>query len=291
MKKIKVSVIIPVYNGEKTLKECLDSVINQKFKNYEIIVVDNNSTDKTKSIIEELQKKYKNIVYIFEEKLGRGAARNAGIEKANGEIIAMTDSDCITPKNWIKEITKPIIKENENVVLGFELAKNDNFWTKKIQEYDEDFFNQMSQGKYINHMDTKNIAFKTSFLKDFMFDSDLLNCEDFELYLRIKKYTKIRLLKNIKVMHKHKTSFASVVRLNFNRGYWIYKIFSKHKKIENIKNEKVFSSISLRNYLLFIPSIINHIIKKQTDVFFKILWEGSWTLGTTFSFLENLFFK
>ncbi len=101
MKNSKVSVIIPIHNSEKTIKQCLTSVLNQTYKNYETIVVDNNSTDNSKSIINSFQNKNKEIKYFFEKRIGRGFARNKGLKEAKGEIIIMTDSDCIVPQNCI----------------------------------------------------------------------------------------------------------------------------------------------------------------------------------------------
>lgn len=138
MKNPKVSVIIPTYNAERTLRQCLDSVMNQTYKNYEVIVVDNGSVDKTKEVIGEFQKKDGRIKYLFEARRGRGAARYAGEINAKGSVILTTDSDCIVPKNWIKEMIKPIIKNRQKAVQGTIKSKVINYWTKHIQrELDE----------------------------------------------------------------------------------------------------------------------------------------------------------
>ena len=100
-----VSVIINCRNSEKFLKECINSVINQTFKNLEIIVVDNQSTDNTKHIIDSY--KDKRIKYYFTKShLSLGAARNVALEKSNGKFIAFIDSDDIWEKNKILNTVK-----------------------------------------------------------------------------------------------------------------------------------------------------------------------------------------
>jgi len=130
MENPKVSVIIPVYNGEKTLRQCLESVLNQTYNNYEVIIVDNNSTDKTKDIIQESCNKKNKVRYFFESKNSRGAARCRGEINSQGDIILMTDSDCIVPKNWIEEMIEPIVKNGQTAVQGVKKAVKINYWTK-----------------------------------------------------------------------------------------------------------------------------------------------------------------
>lgn len=90
----KVSVIIPVYNTEQYLAECLDSVINQTLREIEIIVINDNSPDNSLQIINEYQKKDSRIILIDKKKNeGVGKARNDGIEKATGEFVIFMDSD------------------------------------------------------------------------------------------------------------------------------------------------------------------------------------------------------
>jgi len=84
MKQELISVLIPARNSENTIEACLNSAASQTYKNYEIVVVNNNSSDRTKDIILEFQKKNKNIRYVFEKQAGRGAARNAGISASKG---------------------------------------------------------------------------------------------------------------------------------------------------------------------------------------------------------------
>lgn len=87
------SIIIPVYNVEKYLNECVDSVLNQKNVDYEIILVDDGSTDNSGQICDEYLKKHSNVSVIHKVNGGLSDARNAGLESAEGDYILFVDSD------------------------------------------------------------------------------------------------------------------------------------------------------------------------------------------------------
>ncbi|MEK7109737.1 MAG: glycosyltransferase family 2 protein [Patescibacteria group bacterium] len=97
---MKVSIVIPVYNEEKLIESCLNSLTKQSEKPDEIIVVDNNCTDNTI----ELVKKYKDIKIIREAEQGMIPARNTGFNEAKNEIITKCDADSILPIDWVKNI-------------------------------------------------------------------------------------------------------------------------------------------------------------------------------------------
>ena len=85
-----VSVIIPVYNSAKYIQKAIDSVLDQTYSNYEIIVVDDGSTDETRQKLQSYQNK---IRYVFQENQGSATARNTGIKLAKGDLVAFLDSD------------------------------------------------------------------------------------------------------------------------------------------------------------------------------------------------------
>ena len=294
MKNLKVSIIIPVYNGEKTLKNCLNSVLNQTYKNYEILVVDNNSNDKTKKIIKEFEKKDKKIKYIFEKKTGRGSARNAGINTANSEIIAMTDSDCIVPNNWIEKLIYPIINENETAVMGSEEDIIKNFWTKQTQKIREiclkESIENFEKKDYIQTLDTKNFAIKKDIIKKIKFDSNLIWCEDIDFYIKLKKYVKIRFLKDIQVKHYHKHSITEVIKSNFLKAYWIAIIQNKYKKNKKIRKYPLCNFLSLKNNLLF-PFWLGLLFFREPfkDFYSRFIIETSWRVGGIIGLLKNKF--
>ena len=93
-KEMKVSIIVPVYNTEKYVAKTLDSLVNQTLNSYEIIVVNDGSTDNSQEIIKEYTKKYPNLIQAYyKENGGLGSARNYGLQYAKGEYVGFVDSD------------------------------------------------------------------------------------------------------------------------------------------------------------------------------------------------------
>lgn len=276
-----ISVNIPVFNGENTLSNCLESVLNQTYKNYEVIVVNNNSTDKTKEIIKEFQGRNKKVKYVFEGCQSIGAARNAGIKIAKGSIIVSTDADCIVPEDWIEKITRPILHENETVVAGFEKDIVKNFWTENIQKMNYLFLKRCHVGKYRAYIDGKNFAIKAKLMKKLMFDPKIHVFEDLDFSIRIKKTTKIRSVPQVKVGHYYKDSFKKVVKMNFIRAFWTTKIYEKYKNNEiGTKNEPMFESISLKNFLMFPVWMALQFIKRPMgEAYFLLISEVAWRAG------------
>lgn len=110
---MKVSVVIPAYNEEKYIKKSLGSVMNQLVEADEIIVVNNNSRDRTEEIALKM-----GATVVRERKQGMIPARNKGFNTAKFEIIARIDADVIVPQNWIKQIKKTFTKKNYDAFTG-----------------------------------------------------------------------------------------------------------------------------------------------------------------------------
>ena len=195
---MKVSVVIPVYNEEKYIKNCLDSLMKQKEMPDEIIVVDNNCTDKTISIV----KKFEGITVIQEKKQGISPARNKGFNSAKYEIIARCDADSILPDNWIKNIKETFSKNGQ--IVGF---------TSSIIFYDLPIINKSDLPSDIFHYVSKIILGFPSFVgpsmairkniwskvRNEICTNDKEVHEDIDLAIHIKKYGEIFFEPNVVV--------------------------------------------------------------------------------------------
>lgn len=113
-----ISVIIPVYNVEKYLKECLDSVLNQTLRNIEVICVDDESTDNSLAILREYEKLDQRIIVIQQQNSGAGVARNKGINIARGDYLSFLDSDDWYPNNQILEKLYNNAKRENMLISG-----------------------------------------------------------------------------------------------------------------------------------------------------------------------------
>src|SRR5699024_3091752 len=111
----KVSVIIPVYDTEEYIEECIKSVLEQTYQNIEMIVVNDGSNNDCKNMLESLSNKYNNMkLFHFNERRGVGAARYFGVEQANGEFVYFLDSDDYLEPNVLKKLNQNI--KNHDII-------------------------------------------------------------------------------------------------------------------------------------------------------------------------------
>ena len=145
MKDLLVSIIVPIYNVEKYLSQCLDSIIGQTYSNIEIILIDDGSTDNSPQICDEYAKQDGRIRVIHKENSGVSASRNLGLSYARGEYVAFIDSDDWLELNAIEFCVKKIIENNLDVIrFNFireyadkTIPKENTFLEEKIYTFDE----------------------------------------------------------------------------------------------------------------------------------------------------------
>ena len=128
LKSPEISVVICTHNRSLLLADCINSLLNQNInsENFEILIVDNNSTDNTKDVIAEFCEKHNNIKYLFEQTAGYSAPRNCGWKNASGKIIAYIDDDEIAAPNWIESVLNTFqIEEKPDIIGGIYEVKYD----------------------------------------------------------------------------------------------------------------------------------------------------------------------
>lgn len=136
----KVSIIMPVYNTEKFLIRCLNSIVNQTYKNFELICVDDKSQDNSLCILNEYARKYENIKVIANnENKGQGFCKNIGLEIAKGDYISFVDSDDFISLNFIEEMLFVAINEKADITMS-----NLRFETKEKNKFNDKGLNTCS---------------------------------------------------------------------------------------------------------------------------------------------------
>lgn len=133
MKKPLVTVVVPVYNTGKYIDRCLKSIVNQTYKNLEIILVDDGSTDNSSLLCDEWKKKDKRIIAVHKKNAGLGMARNSGIEYATGEYVSFVDSDDFVDLDIYELLVRNIEKSNADT--SYCSLKQYSNKTKKIRDF------------------------------------------------------------------------------------------------------------------------------------------------------------
>lgn len=128
---MKISVIIPTYNEENVILECLRSLRGQTYSDFEVIVVDDGSLDKTLKVVSSFKSKYR-LEILKQDHKGPGAARNLGASRARGEILVFVDADMTFDKRFLLRLVKPILQgQAKGTFSKDELVSNwDNVWAR-----------------------------------------------------------------------------------------------------------------------------------------------------------------
>lgn len=168
MSKPKVSVCVPVYNMEKYLRECLDSLVNQTLKDIEIICVNDESKDSSLEILNEYASKYSNIKVISQKNTGLGGARNTGLKNATGEFVGFVDADDFVETNMYEKLYDLAKKEDAEISMCNLKFYPPNVKTSKtiwFKEYkgvvDGEFLNKNTQPW--NKIVSKDLIDRTNF--------------------------------------------------------------------------------------------------------------------------------
>ena len=151
-KEVYVSIIVPVYNTQAYLKECLDSLINQTLKEIEIIIINDGSTDNSINIIKEYEEKDNRIKLIDKENEGQSATRNKGLEQASGEYVAFVDSDDYIDLNMYENLYDSARKNKADLVIcDYSNIKNGKILNEKVMKLKNEsiVLNDISVSYYI----------------------------------------------------------------------------------------------------------------------------------------------
>ena len=279
--KIEVSLIIPIYNVEKYLKQCLDSVINQTFKDIEIILVNDCSSDNSVQIIKEYQQKDERIVLInLQENKGQGNARNEGLKIAKGNYITFIDSDDWVTVDYIETLYKTIKKHNVDLVIANISTYNNVTGETKHIKFPQVMYNNpntkniksiMLKQRMIwsscskiykkDFIFNNNIFFKQTLMEDILFNYEIILKSD-NIIITDKNLYYYRIKRNLSTMENKS-----------NRIYSCVNVFKNIKQmlIDNNKYEEFKTSFYSYGYLCFAAEIeVSNLSKKELN---KIILE------------------
>ena len=209
--KIELSIIVPVFNGEKNIERCLQSIIKQKIENYEVLVIDDGSIDNTKQIVKAIQQQNAKIKYFYQKNKGVSAARNLGISVANGEYLTFVDVDDTLASNAFELYRKYKLKFDSDVYRFNFYYSNEKMLVKGTSY---SFANRIITNKENDYLQileeivTGNIQtfvwvlfVRSSLLKNIRFDENVSYMEDKVFYFDLFSSTKTEVFLNEPIYH------------------------------------------------------------------------------------------
>lgn len=234
-----ISVIVPVYNVEKYLRNCLDSIINQTYTDLEIILIDDGSTDKSGAICDEYAQKDARIKVVHKENGGLSSARNVGLDVASGEYVTFIDSDDYIEFDTVSSVVDAISKEHVEIVLIREKQVNIKGETTKIVGdkptnttffKDKDFLIDLVFDKQVNGACDK--FYKREFIRDLRFEEGRHHGEDM-----LFNVCYLDCVKNVGYIDSIKYSYVA------NEGSVTHSSFNSHSEDNIYFKDKVYAIV------------------------------------------------
>lgn len=252
---MKISIIVPVYNAEKTIEYCIDSIIAQKTKfEIELILVEDYSTDRSYEICSALEKKYTEIKLYRTDGKGVSAARNTGLSHSTGDVIGFCDSDDIYEKDVFEKVRPFFEKKNIDIVIGgFYYSKKDSLNTV-VQEIHSHNRKRSVEGHLLYNMvlnderilgSVCNKFYLSESIRKFSFLTELEYCED--------------LVFNAELVEKNDLKAIII-------GYPIYHYIINEKSATNNK-DRLFTNDSRLKYIVALEKLLDEVSDRKYKVF------------------------
>ncbi len=228
------TVIVPVYNGEKVMANCLEGLLRQIGPPLEIMVVDDGSTDSTSALAQRFEAH--GIKYLRTSHRGAAAARNSGIQAANPAcpVILFTDADCVPTPDWAQNLLETLEKAPPNVagVGGVYITAQKSLMARFSQaEFEERYQRFLAEGCQPDFADTYSAAYRRDLLQSYPFDQNLPGAivEDAELGWRLRRAGYTFLFEpKARVYHTHPESPLFYFRRKFRIAQWRAKIYKNY---------------------------------------------------------------
>jgi len=299
--EMKITVVISVYNAQDTIFLCLESLAQQEVMPYEVICVNNNSSDKSLEIIKQCIEKFRylTIKVINEHKIGPAAARNKGIGIARGELIAFMDADCLAKKDWVKNIY--IVFKNDPLLDGVGGVEGglfsgqlsvigkflSAFWLAPSGQLRRSIISDKMAWLRNNYIATFNCVYTKQFLtENKSFDESFYPTgEDFDLWMRAldRKAKIVSWESSLVVLHLQSISLRKMLRKSFIYGDALSHLAKKHfskRFIIQIPGWKQYNF----NFPLG-PIVISRSFVKVFLLFSIVILSSLISLFATFAFL------
>lgn len=279
-----ISIIIPVFNTEKFLKQCINTVLRQTYDNIEIILIDDASTDNSAKICEEYAKNHEKITYIKNKKNNRvSKTRNIGIEKSRGKYICFIDSDDYISENYIENLYE---NSEQNTLVICQILKfckgvikNEKIEKDAIQIYNNNEFLKLYKDGLINSPCARLYEKDIIICNNIKFDESLSLGEDLLFnFAYLSKISQIKLLSNTYYYYRQedKNSLSNkYFKDMFNIQKKLYEEFTKFFK-ENDEEEKSDELIN------FCTTIVSNEFHNKDKKFIKRYFEARKKLKSNF---------
>lgn len=249
----KISIIIPVYNASKTIGETLDAVINQIYKNIEVIIIDDGSKDDIDSVVNQYIEKYNFIRFFKQDNQGQVRTRNNGVEKSTGHYLLFLDADDIILPTYIEKCVK-ILDENPDVKLVYSRV---NFFGKRNEELKlKPYTFKMLLRRNVIYISA--LIRKEDFCKYGPFDTELKCFEDWDLWISILKHggEVVKIPEILFYYRKHEDNISISDHVDSDKNYETEvatKIYFKHYE-------------TYSKYYGTIPEMINKVYKYDRSI-------------------------
>lgn len=210
-----ISIIVPVYNVEKYVSECLDSILNQTYEDIEVIVIDDGSTDNSGRICDEYQEKDSRIKVFHQENKGLSAAKNAGIENASGKYLMFIDSDDTITTDMCEKLMNAAINNDVDMVLCNVLYVNEENQTltdvpdsyKKLNDCTmtgREFIKSLCDNYNVAFVISCNKLYKNEILRDFRFIEGLFEEDEAGIHHIAHKCKKIVFVSDVCYLYRQR---------------------------------------------------------------------------------------